>query len=67
MLKQWIEKSHMTQLEFAALVGLSHKFHLNRIINLHKIPSRHLALKIQEVTNGEVTAMDVLYPKRIKT
>jgi transcriptional regulator with XRE-family HTH domain len=65
-LKKWLELSHMTQIEFALLLGLTNKYHFNRIANKKKIPSRALALKIEQVTKGAVTAVEVLFPKRVK-
>jgi transcriptional regulator with XRE-family HTH domain len=65
-LKEWIEKSQLTQREFALALGLAQRNYINRIINQRKIPSRSLADQIEKITHGEVSALELLYPERFK-
>jgi hypothetical protein len=65
-LKDWLIKNKMSQGDFAKLIGFkSGRFQVNRFISKTRIPSRKAALKIQEVTNGEVTAYDLLFLPRL--
>ena len=63
-LKDWLENHGWTQTAFAECIGLKERHYFNRIVNCKAIPSPNLALKIQKITNNEVTALELLYPKR---
>jgi DNA-binding transcriptional regulator YdaS (Cro superfamily) len=59
-LKQWIVKTEgMSQREFASRLGIG-EGHLNRWLMGLNIPSLRNAIMIEKLTNGEVTAEDLL-------
>lgn len=57
-LRQWLDAKPETQEAFAARVGIS-RMQLWRILS-GDMPSRNTALKIEEATGSEVTAISLL-------
>ena len=62
-LKEFLEKHNITQTELAAAIGLS-RFYLCCIVAGKQIPSRKLALVIEHITAGEVSATELLFPEQ---
>lgn len=60
-LKEWLLKNNISQSEFAKKIGLGHRYHFNKIVQGHLIPSLKLAKKIEDVTEGEIKAVDLLF------
>ena len=63
-LKQWIdEQENLTQADIASKFGITREY-LNYLANNPQkyIPSRGLALRIEQATDGEVTALELLFP-----
>ena len=58
-LKDWLEKRHMAQTDFAVLVGVD-KGTVSRWINGTTLPQREHREKIRDVTAGLVTGADFL-------
>ena len=54
-LKQYLEKSSLTDAEFGALIGVSQS-QVSRIKNDTSKPSLQVAIAIEKVTKGEVQA-----------
>lgn len=65
-LKKWLDKSNLTQIQFASKLGIS-RTHLHHILTSNRIPSRNLAIQIEIQTNGLVSAEEVIFPNKIKT
>lgn len=61
-LKKWLEKKNMTQTTFAKKIPLT-RSHLSRIAN-GTPPCRNIALKIEALTQGEVTAIELLFGEK---
>ena len=68
-IKEYLEKTRLTQKEFSSLVGVSQS-HVSNIMGGVKNPSIQLINKIETLTKGEVTVTDLLHPEapsRLKT
>ena len=61
-LKKYLKRYPFKQCYFAKDVGVSPAF-ITYIIQGKKRPSPEVAKKIEEVTHGMVTRMELLYPK----
>lgn len=61
-LKQFFDETKIKKKDFANAIGIS-SYYLSNIISQRKIPSRSLALKIEEFTEGLVPANTLLFPK----
>ena len=64
-LREYLFKKRITQVEFANRLEVS-RGHLSQILNGTKHPSRKLAKKIEEETEGKVTAIELLFPENYK-
>lgn len=62
-LKQFLRKKRINLNFFAKRVGCKQP-HISLICAKKRRPSPDLALKIEQATDGEVTAMELLYPER---
>ena len=60
-LKEYLIKNKINQQDFAKRLGI-HYMHVNRIVNGRSFPSRKLALKIESLTDKNVSVMELLYP-----
>lgn len=58
-LKEWIERSELTQADLARILGMNRSY-LNLVVNEKKVPGRDLAQQIETFTNGQVTARELL-------
>jgi transcriptional regulator with XRE-family HTH domain len=54
-LKEYLDKSTMTDAEFGALIGVSQS-QVSRIKNEASLPSLQVAVAIENITGGEVLA-----------
>lgn len=61
-LQQWMNRNNVSNTALAIIVDV-HNSYVSHIKKNTRRPSPELALKIQEATNGEVTVMELLYPK----
>jgi transcriptional regulator with XRE-family HTH domain len=61
--REYLFKKRITQIEFAKRLGIS-RGHLGQILHGTKHPSRKLAKKIEEETEGKVTAVELLFPEQ---
>ena len=61
-LKNYLKYKNLTISRFAFEAKLKQP-HLSLIINGSRRPSPELALKIEEATKGEVTVLELLFPK----
>jgi len=61
-LKWYCEKQKLRYKRLAELLGVTPS-HVTQLINGKRRPSPELALKIEEVTQGAVTRMELLYPE----
>lgn len=64
-LKDYLESRCLSRKEFADLVGINVASVTNYILG-HRRPILEIALKIQEATQGKVSAADLLKPKKRK-
>ena len=62
-LRDYLYKKRIRQIDFAKEVGIS-QTQLNKWINGSRIPSRKNAMKIEELTEGKVTAHEMLFPEK---
>ena len=60
-LKGWLKKNKLSQVAFASQLGVT-QFYLCKILNGKYYPSRTLAINIETLTNGEVSAQDIMFP-----
>lgn len=60
-LKEYLFRKDISQVEFAEKLGVTRET-VSRIVKQRNNPSPKLAKKIEELTNGEVTAMELLFP-----
>lgn len=63
--REYLFKKRISQVEFAKKLGVS-RGHLNQILHGNKHPSRKLAKKIEEETEGKVTAIELLFSENYK-
>lgn len=63
--REYLFKKRITQVDFAKRLGIS-RGHLGQILYGTKHPSRKLAKKIEEETEGKVTAVELLFPENFK-
>lgn len=61
-LREYLFKKRITQVEFSKRLEVS-RGHLNQILLGPKHPSRKLAKKIEELTEGKVSAIELLFPE----
>jgi len=61
-LKQWLVKNNQSQRSFSFKLGI-HWRHLSHILKGTRHPSVKLAFKIEKLTNGEVSALELLKRK----
>ena len=64
-LREYLFKKRITQVDFAKRLGIS-RGHLGQILHGTKHPSRKLAKKIEEETEGKVTAVELLLPEKFQ-
>jgi len=57
-----LKKENMSIASLAAKLDV-HYTHVLRIIHGSRRPSPELALKIEQITNGAITRMELLYPE----
>ncbi|MCL5884701.1 MAG: helix-turn-helix domain-containing protein [Deltaproteobacteria bacterium] len=62
-LGDWIESKKLTQQEAADLFGVESQGFISEIVSGKKIVSDELAAKIEEVTKGKVTFLELKHPK----
>lgn len=62
-LREYLFKKRITQVDFAKKLEIS-RGHLSQILYGAKHPSRKLAKKIEEETEGKVTAIELLFPEK---
>jgi transcriptional regulator with XRE-family HTH domain len=61
-LDEYLFRKRISQTEFAHALGISRN-HLGEILRGRRNPSIKLAKKIEELTNGEVSKEEALFPK----
>ena len=61
-IKEYLDKADMTYAFAARMIGVSRRC-MGYIMTEGYIPSRKVALKIEEFTKGAVKAKDLLFPK----
>lgn len=61
-LDEYLFRKRVSQTEFAKELGISRN-HLGEILRGRRSPSVKLAKKIEELSQGEVTKEEVLFPK----
>jgi len=64
-LREYLFRKRITQIDFARRLGIS-RGHLGQILHGSKHPSRKLAKKIEEETEGKVTAIELIFPETNK-
>jgi len=62
LLKDFLEENGIRHNWFAKKLGISPSY-LSEIVNLKKVPNPKLAKKIEELTKGKVSRLEVLYPE----
>jgi predicted XRE-type DNA-binding protein len=66
-LGEWIESKKMTQQEAAGLFGIESQGFVSELISGKKTVSDELAAKIEEITKGKVTFLELKHPKYRQT
>ena len=61
LLEEWLEKQELTQNAFAKLAGLS-RYAVQRVIKEGKVSHQKTAERIEKVTYGEVSRVEVMWP-----
>jgi len=61
-LESWIQEQGLLKTFVAKEIGVSRVYMSNIITGLH-IPSRTIAIKIEEYTKGKVTKEEIMFPK----
>lgn len=64
-LSEWQRDNEISDIALGIKLGI-HPSHISHIKAGRKRPSPQLALKIEEITKGNVTIMELLYPQRIE-
>ena len=64
-LRKYLKDEKYSLDDFAKIVGCTQP-HISLICSKKRRPSPDLALKIEEITAGEVTLIELLYPDREK-
>lgn len=64
-LKEYLDKAQITYAFAARMMGISRRC-MGYLMTEGYIPSRRVALKIEEFTKGHVKAKDLLFPKEKK-
>lgn len=64
-LKSWLKENDKTVTAFSKELKISRN-HLDGIIHGSRSPSPQLSKKIESMTNGEVTVMELLFPERFE-
>lgn len=62
-LKDWISTNNTTQEKFSYALGISYR-HLHGVIKGQYMPSRKLASKIEKLTQGAISASELLFPSK---
>lgn len=62
-LRDWILKHKTTQEKFSYALKISYR-HLHGIVKGEYIPSRKLAERIEALTQGEISASELLFPSK---
>ena len=60
-LKEYLNKSGMTQVAFAKMAGISTSF-LSLLLSDERHPSPETAARIERATKNKVTRLELLYP-----
>ena len=60
-LGEYLKKTQITQQKFSEMVGVARPF-ITQIVGEKRTPSLHLAKRIQEETDGNVTINDLIPP-----
>lgn len=60
-LKKWLRQKDLSGSEFCRLLDIDRST-LTRYFNGSRVPTKSLAVKIHEFTNGEVGLIDLLFP-----
>ena len=63
--REYLFNKRITQIEFAKKLEIS-RGHLSQILHGTKHPSRKLAKKIEDETEGKVTAIELLFSENHK-
>ena len=61
-LDEYLSRSKITRTDFAKILGIS-RTHLQDILSGRRSPSKTLAKKIEEATEGKVTKEELLFPE----
>lgn len=61
-LSDFLDQQHITQKQFAERLGV-HQMHVHGICRGKNRPSADLARRIEELTDGHVTRLELLYPE----
>ena len=64
-LREYLFKHRKTQTEMAKQLGVSTN-HLSQIVRNERRPSIELAIKIEKLTEGEVTKEELIFPNNGK-
>lgn len=64
ILKKWIKDNHLTQSEFADAININ-KHQLNKILNGRSNASVKLAMRIEDYTDGDISAIDMIFRGRV--
>lgn len=62
-LREYLFRKRLTQVDFAKKLEIS-RGHLSQIMKQTKHPSRKLAKAIEDLTEGKVTAIELLFPEK---
>ena len=65
-IEDYLYYENISQRQFAKLVGL-HWRYVNGLVNGEYIPGRKTALMIEKITQGKVTAVELLLPRSTKS
>ena len=60
-LEYWLIENNLSQSDFAKKLEIN-RTHLNRLVRRRTAPSKKLAIRIQQLTQGGVSAIDMLFP-----
>jgi DNA-binding transcriptional regulator YdaS (Cro superfamily) len=60
---EWKQLKNISNKDMAKLIGI-HFSYVTHILKNRRRPSPDLALKIEQATGGQVTAMELLYPAK---
>jgi DNA-binding transcriptional regulator YdaS (Cro superfamily) len=63
ILKEWQQENKINNKELSRILGIDES-HVSYINNGHRRPSPELARKIEQVTMGRVTLVELLFPDK---